>query len=283
MKFRLALSSFVLLLASVIASLALCQAVAANGPKAWAEAKKPAKPNPCTTPKAGNAYIRKAQWFGWHKQHARAAKKGSLDVVFVGDSITYLWGTNGKSVWKKYYAGRKAVQFGIPADRTEQVLWRVQRVGLENSGAKVIVLLIGTNNLGTKPVCNGKQIGEGIVAVVKVLRKKCPTAQIIITGIFPRGKPAGPKANQWVNQQVADANAAAAKLADGKLTHFVDIGPQLRNADGKVNRKIVFDGVHVGPAGYQKWAEAIEPLIAKALGDTLRSAPASQPAEAATQ
>ena len=281
MKFRLRPLSLVFSLASVIASLALCQAVADNGPKARADAGKSAKPNPCTAPKAGNAYIRKAQWFGWHRQHTQAAKKGRLDVVFVGDSITYLWGTNGKSVWKKYYAGRKAVQFGIPADRTEQVLWRVQRVGLENSRAKVIVLLIGTNNLGTKPVCNGKQIGEGITAVVKVLREKCPTAQIIITGIFPRGKPAGPKANAWVNQQVADANAAAAKLADGKLTHFVDIGPQLRDAGGKVNRKIVFDGVHVGPAGYQRWAQAIEPLVAKALGDAPRGAAASQPATAA--
>jgi hypothetical protein len=80
--------------------------------------------------------------------------------VFVGDSITQMWGGEprdrpqpGAAVWEERFARRAAVNLGYGWDRTENVLWRL-RVGgeLEGcAGAKLGVLLIGADPLKELP------------------------------------------------------------------------------------------------------------------------------------
>jgi hypothetical protein len=41
----------------------------------------------------------------------------------IGDSITQGWLDEGRRVWERYYAHRRAVNLGFNSDRTEQVLW----------------------------------------------------------------------------------------------------------------------------------------------------------------
>ena len=88
---------------------------------------------------------------------ALLAKKGApCNLVFVGDSITQMWGGEprdrpqpGAAVWEERFARRAAVNLGYGWDRTENVLWRL-RVGgeLEGcAGAKLGVLLIGADPL----------------------------------------------------------------------------------------------------------------------------------------
>src|SRR5690349_15218923 len=56
-----------------------------------------------------------------HEEYVKRAKQGDVDIVFLGDSITYGWNGNGKEVWAERYEPRKAVKFGIGGDRTQHV------------------------------------------------------------------------------------------------------------------------------------------------------------------
>ena len=49
-----------------------------------------------------------------HRQFLQIAKKGDVDVLFLGDSITQGW--NNNKTWKKYFTPLKAANFGISGD-----------------------------------------------------------------------------------------------------------------------------------------------------------------------
>src|SRR5437899_11672175 len=98
------------------------------------------KKNPATTPM--NRDVAR------HKQFLAIAKKGGVEVLFLGDSITHGW-EGQKKIWKKYFAPLKAANFGIGGDQTGHVLWRITEGGeLEGITPKVAVLMIGPNNSG---------------------------------------------------------------------------------------------------------------------------------------
>src|ERR1043165_2202337 len=84
-----------------------------------------------------------------HEQFLAVAKKGDIDLLFLGDSITDGWRGGGKKVWETNFAPLKAANFGISGDRTEHVLWRIENGELEGIDPKVVILMIGTNNSNT--------------------------------------------------------------------------------------------------------------------------------------
>src|SRR5271169_5853760 len=85
-------------------------------------------------------------WLARHEGFVAEAKKGGVDILFMGDSITDNWRSKGKNVWDKVYAPRHAANFGIGGDRTQHVLWRIENGELDGINPKVTVLMIGTNN-----------------------------------------------------------------------------------------------------------------------------------------
>jgi hypothetical protein len=75
-------------------------------------------------------------------------------VYFVGDSIARRWGATDYpellANWKQNFFGWNAADFGWGADRTEHMLWRLEHGELDDVRPKVIVILAGTNNVGTR-------------------------------------------------------------------------------------------------------------------------------------
>ena len=125
--------------------------------------------------KKDNTAVKPAVHSGTEKRHegfVAIAKKGDVDVLFLGDSITEGWEGGGKEVWKKDFRPLKAANFGIGGDRTQHVLWRMQNGELEGIKPKAAVLMIGTNNPGSN---TAEEIADGIEAIVAELRKKRPT------------------------------------------------------------------------------------------------------------
>jgi hypothetical protein len=122
------------------------------------------------------------KWLGRHVNFVIEAKKGGIEVLFLGDSITDAWRNKsdkgGKEVWDKYFAPLKAANFGIGGDRTQHVLWRVQRGEMEGIQPKVAVVMIGTNNLGSN---SDAEIAAGIKAVVKAVRDKSPDTKVLFS------------------------------------------------------------------------------------------------------
>lgn len=192
-----------------------------------------------------------------HEKFVNIAKEGKAQLVFLGDSITAGWAGAGKEVWAKAFAGYTPANFGIGGDRTQHVLWRIQNGELEVIKPKAVVLMIGTNNSGSD---SAEGIAKGVTVIVETIRAKQPQAKILLLAVFPRGEKASPNPGRDKLKQV---NAIIAKLDDGKNVFFLDIGDKFMQPDGSLTKEIMPDFLHLSPAGYQIWADAIGPKLAE--------------------
>src|SRR5947207_538308 len=131
---------------------------------------------------------RDANWTKRHEGFVEIAKKGGVDFLLLGDSITDGWRGKGKGVYAEHFEPLKAANFGIGGDRTQHVLWRLQNGELDGIKPKLAVLMIGTNNLGGN---SDEEIVDGIKAIIKELHGKSPSTKLLLLGIFPRAMQAG--------------------------------------------------------------------------------------------
>jgi len=203
-----------------------------------------------------------------HKQFVEIAKKGGVDVLFLGDSITQGW--EGKEAWKKTFEPLKAANFGIGGDKTEHVLWRItEGKELEGISPKVAVLMIGTNNSsGNTPA----EIAEGIKTIVAELRKQKPAMKILLLGVFPRSGKGGKDLKDPMKVapgefqiKIGQINEIIAKFEDKQNVFYMDIGSKFLDKDGNLPKEIMPDFLHLSPKGYEIWADAIDDKVKELL------------------
>jgi lysophospholipase L1-like esterase len=223
------------------------------------------KKNPATTP-AVRLDKKGEQDAGWLKRHdgfVAIAKKGGVDVLFLGDSITDGWrGKNGKAVWDKTFGDLKAANFGIGGDRTQHVLWRIQNGELDGIKPKVAMLMIGTNNTGND---SAEQIADGVKAIVKTVHEKSPDTKVLLLAVFPRGNKDTFEFTPQ-NAKITEINKIIAKLDDGgKTVKYLDIGSKFLK-DSKLSKDIMPDALHLSEPGYQIWADAVNPTLRDMVG-----------------
>ena len=210
-----------------------------------------------------------------HQQLLAKAKTGGIDVYFLGDSITRRWGAldypDFLAHWTKSFHGWNAGNFGWGADRTENILWRLENGELDGIDPKVIVILAGTNNVGKEPGDEARvsDITRGLKAIVDTCRKKAPAATILLTAIFPRND------NAAVMPTIARINTNLARMADGKQVRFVDVNAGLADARGILFKGMMVDGLHPSLTGYEVWAEGLKPILTELLGP--RPPPTTRP------
>jgi lysophospholipase L1-like esterase len=193
-----------------------------------------------------------------HKQFLKIVAKGEGDVIFLGDSITQGW-EGSKKVWQDNFASLKPINLGIGGDQTGHVLWRItEGKELEPLKPKAAVIMIGTNNMGGH---SSEQIAGGIKAIVEELRKQKPEMKILLLGIFPRSA----NAKDPIRDKIKKTNEIIAKLDDGKMVFFKDIGDKFLDKDGTLDKKIMPDLLHLSQEGYEIWAAAIKDDLQKLL------------------
>ena len=192
-----------------------------------------------------------------HKGFVEIAQRANIDLLFVGDSITD-WFANprggqpatGLAVWDTNFGPFKPADFGIAGDTTQGVLWRMQNGELEGFKAKLIVLMLGTNNINRNP---NDEIVDGDRLIIEEFNKRQPQAKVLLLGIFPRNAdPANP-----LRATIKEINSKLAKLADNNKVFYMDIGDKFLTADGTLTTEIMADGLHPTAKGYQIWADAI--------------------------
>jgi lysophospholipase L1-like esterase len=192
-----------------------------------------------------------------HLGFLEIAKKGGVDFLLLGDSITDGWRGGGKKVYAEHFDALKPANFGIGGDRTQHVLWRLQNGELEGITPKLCMLMIGTNNGGD----SAEDVAAGITAIIKEIQKKSPTTKVLLLGIFPRGEK--PNAGREKNDMV---NAMVAKMDDGgKTVKYLDIGAKFMNEDKTISKEIMPDFLHLTEKGYGLWAEAVLPTVKELL------------------
>jgi lysophospholipase L1-like esterase len=206
-----------------------------------------------------------------HSQLLGKAKQGGIEVYFEGDSIARRWGAidypDLLANWKQNFFGWNAADFGWGADRTQNILWRLENGELDAVNPKVVVLLAGTNNLGNASSQGGANamaddVTRGLQAIVRVIQTKAPAAMIVVMGIFPRND------NMALMPVIDRINGNLFKFADGRKVRYLNINDKLAGGDGKL-----FDGMmdakdrlHPTVKAYQVWADALKPVLTELLG-----------------
>jgi lysophospholipase L1-like esterase len=215
-----------------------------------------------------------------HQQLVQKARQGGIDVFFVGDSITRRWGAAEPQYrsllenWNTNFFGWNAANFGWGADRIENILWRLQNGELEGVNPKVIVVLAGINNVGTRPggAEKAKEITEGLRALLALCRTKAPNATVIMTALFPRND------NMAVIPMLGEINRNIARMADGKKVLYLDINDKLADSQGKLFPGMMnADQLHPTLKAYQIWADALKPMLTALLGPPAKTDHAPPP------
>ncbi|HVT81650.1 MAG TPA: GDSL-type esterase/lipase family protein [Phycisphaerae bacterium] len=257
----------------------------------WSQTAPASAPAPTAVAKVNQPADRPATrtggWSGIHNRLVALAKGGNIDLYFEGDSITDYWGRDNrpdtshpfKESFQKYFGGWKAANFGVAADRTENVLWRITNGELDGVKPKVIVLLIGTNNL-PKDMQNylpktPAEDAAGVKAILEVMKEKQPQAKILLMSVFPREdkiNASNPEYREDLNPKIKELNALLAKFDDGKQIKFLDIYDKFLGPDGKLLPGTFTDRLHPSMKGYDIWAQAMLPILTEWLGP-----PATQP------
>jgi len=186
-------------------------------------------------------------------------QKANIKAVFVGDSITEGWVLTydsdwGSTVWNQYYKPRGAYNYGISGDRTNNVLYRISHNEFDGLTPNVVVIMIGTNNIG---VSSDDDVATAIKLIVKNLKAKMPSANYLLLGILPRQ-------GSGTDQKVENIN----KLISGtEGVTFLDMGSHFRTGLGSVNASAYrSDQLHINTKGYGLWHDVMEPTFAKLLG-----------------
>jgi lysophospholipase L1-like esterase len=236
-------------------ALILISVLATAAPLLRADTGPPAKDKPWVP---AHGFYSKAPE-AWEKLHAanlERARKGGVDVLFYGDSITEGWREAGRSVWDERIAPFQAANFGISGDSTRQLLYRMEHGEVDGLRPKVVVLMVGTNNLYNDfNAGTDREVVKGIRAVVSQLRKRLPESRILLLGVLPRE-------NKYYGQRIANVNAALREFDDGGKLRFLDLTPHFQSAPGQLIDDLYEpDTVHLREAGYKVWADEMLGLL----------------------
>ena len=224
----------------------------------WPVPKSPAGVNRTEFPVPRNEWVDRVQ----RKLTETAGKH--YDIVFDGDSITDYWQGAGRPVWDARYVPLNAVDFGIGGDRVEHLLWRLKEGQVAGIDPKLVVLLVGTNDISSE---TPEQIAAGVKDAVDTYLRLCPNAHLLLLGLFPRGATATDRA-RLTNAAV---NVLISKFDDGKRITYLDIGAKFLDADGTIPKEVMADALHPTLRGYQIWADAMASEIEKIFPDAPRN------------
>ena len=190
-----------------------------------------------------------------HEQFLYRIKQGDIGLLFIGDSITDFWPRTGEYSWLKF-APYHPANFGISGERTEHVLWRMANGELDGIHPKLVVLMIGTNNIGQRPADKAGWAAAGVAKIVETIHEKLPDSKVLLLGIFPRDdKNSEPRA------EVVKINAIIAKLDDGGKTRYLDISEVFLDGNGEIPKDVMADKLHPTAKGYDLWFEAIQATV----------------------
>jgi N-acetylglucosamine-6-sulfatase len=189
-----------------------------------------------------------------HRTFLQIAGGATIELLFVGDSITDGWRNAGQPVWDEHFAPLKPANFGIGGDTTQGVLWRMQNGELDGFKAKLIVMMLGTNNINRNP---NDDIVDGNRLIIEEFKKRQPQAKVLLLGIFPRAQ----DSTNPYRASIKDINSKLARLADNKQVFFMDIGEKFLTPDGTLPPEIMPDGLHPNLRGYRIWADAISARV----------------------
>ncbi|MDB6168402.1 MAG: GDSL-like Lipase/Acylhydrolase [Verrucomicrobia bacterium] len=202
-----------------------------------------------------------------HAKFLERARAGPIGLLFLGDSITAHW-ANVPHIWNAYFGQYAPANFGSASDATQNILWRIEHGELDGIHPRVVVLMAGTNNTAGN---SATEIFSAEKKIVDLVLKKISGAKVLLLGILPRGvrrnKDGSIDTGEERMRIIREVNAGLATLDDGAAVRFLDFGDRFLGQDGRIPFSLMPDQLHPSAAGYQLWADAMNPLLESMMRD----------------
>lgn len=205
--------------------------------------------------------------YDWDARHEAVKKRNETvkpEYVVIGDSIIHHWGGEpsgdskkvGEDSWKKLFGKHTVTNMGFGYDYVDNAYYRVQHGELDGISPRVVIILLGTNNLGHRKDAP-QACADNLKAFVRLVRQQCPSAKILLLDILPRRE-------KSLALPVARTNRLLAKLHDGKSVFVADPGKALLSEDGVSPRNdLLKDVVHPNAKGYEVLGAEMAALLKK--------------------
>ena len=185
----------------------------------------------------------------------RAARGKTVDLVLIGDSLTWNWETpRNRGVFAELTNRFSVVNIGVAGDRVEEIEWRCRQGQLDGFRARYAMVLAGTNNLGGD---TPEVIAEKHAKLLDVIAARQPGAKIIVMAPFPTGN----APDSWNRPNCAALKKLLKAAAESKGNLWMDFDAKLMKPDGSIPKSMMGDGIHIGPEGYRFWLEALTDTV----------------------
>ncbi len=171
-------------------------------------------------------------------------------IVFIGASSIVRW--NLRESFPEL--GPQAINRGFGGSLAADSTRYADRVVIRYK-PRMVVFYAGDNDVEANHT--PAQIAGDFTAFERKVHAALPTTEIVFISIKP-----SIRRFPWI-EQIKGANALVREYC---ATHphltFVDIVPQMLGPDGKPRKELlVEDGLHMTPAGYKIWNDALRPVL----------------------
>ena len=171
-------------------------------------------------------------------------------IVFIGASSIVRWDL--KTSFPEL--GEQAINRGFGGSLAADSVRYADRIVIPYK-PRMVVFYAGDNDVEANHT--PQQIADDFAAFDRKVHAALPDTQIVFISIKP-----SIRRFPWI-EQIKGANALVRQYC---ATHahltFVDIVPQMLGPDGKPRKELlVEDGLHMTPAGYRIWNDALRPIL----------------------
>lgn len=183
------------------------------------------------------------------------------EVVFFGDSITEMYNLNA------FYPNKGYINRGIGGDLTTDLIRRAD-TNVIALNPKVVVLLIGTNDLNTRTV---DDTAKSYYELLRLLSDSLPKTRLIVQSVLPICTLSMPFSRIMISNRTNEKITALNTKVKGycediKSTSpdldiiYVDTHAALLDGD-KLNERFALDGLHINNYGYAVLTGALSQYI----------------------
>ncbi|AMB58115.1 GDSL-type esterase/lipase family protein [Microterricola viridarii] len=167
----------------------------------------------------------------------------SSSLAFVGDSLT------AAGRWDEWLPDFTVTNHAAGGATTADVLVSIDLVLAERPDA--YILLIGTNDLAWRK--SVEHVVRNVESILATVHKEQPTTRVLVQSVLPR--------EPEFAASIREINRHLWQFSSTVRAQFLDLWPVLADERGALSPEHSEDGLHLTPAGYERWLDALRPAI----------------------
>ena len=172
------------------------------------------------------------------------------DIVFVGNSIT-----NMHEWWEAFGCRDNVLNRGVSGCVSSETLANIGGV-VAGHPAKVF-LMVGTNDLAGGSPASPSEVAGNVGEIVSLFKEKSPGTELYIQSVLPVAE-----GNSRSSESIIELNSLYREICKREGVTYVDLWSQMvEPGTTHINPAYTKDGLHLYPAGYRVWCNAIAPYV----------------------